>query len=121
MFEDTGLAEGVVYSILVTHDWYRLACKFVLGCDLLSKKLRRKVVLVDEVEEHELRQMILDYIWSEKRRSQMDEQWFQDFLMGLHSDLSEILDVPIYFKRKQGKMRRFRFDWKNRLKNTESL
>lgn len=28
MAEDTGLTEGVVYSILVTHDWYRLDCNY---------------------------------------------------------------------------------------------
>lgn len=62
--------------------------------------------LVQEIEEFQLQALIKDYIWntSRKKRSQMDKQWFQDFLMELHGDLSEILDVPKYCERKKGKM-----------------
>ena len=28
MMADTGLTSGIIYSILVTHDWYRLDCNF---------------------------------------------------------------------------------------------
>ena len=71
---------------------------------VLSKKSERngEIVLVEEVDDSQLQAFILDYIHSEKKG--MDKTWFKDFLMELHRDLSEILDVPVCFERKHGKM-----------------
>lgn len=74
----------------------------------MSKKLERnrEIVLVEEADDPQLQAFIRDYIHSKKKG--MDKIWFDDFLMELHRDLSEVLEVPRYFERKKGKMIRIR-------------
>lgn len=69
---------------------------------------KREIVRVEEASDAQIQALIRDYIYSKKKG--MDRIWFNDFLMELHRDLSEILEVPVYFERKKGKMARVKYD-----------